>query len=116
MLAHANWDFVHHDEAILIKPKNGRLDFSNSLELEKYLEVFINEENKKLVVLDLQNVAYVDSCALGILVEAHRMLRQKGRLCLCHIHPHIRNLLKLTRLDEVFRLYDDCNEIFGQAA
>lgn len=116
MLMNTQWDFCEREDAILIKPKNGRLDFSNSLDLEKHLNVFIKEQMVSRVVLDLQNVAYVDSCALGILVEAHRMICRKGGLCICHIHPHILNLLKLTRLDEVFRLYDDCEDALGQAA
>ena len=40
MLMNTQWDFCERDDAVLIKPKNGRLDFSNSLDLEKHLDVF----------------------------------------------------------------------------
>lgn len=116
MSEHRNWDFFEHDKAVQIIPKSNRLDFSNSLELEKFLDVFINEQAFSCVIIDLKNVAFMDSCSLGVLIEAHRQLCKKGRLCLCNIHPHIMNLLDMTRLNEVFHIFANCDEIFAPAA
>ena len=61
---------------------------------------------KRSVWLDLQTVTYVDSSFLGALVAAlkHAMTMQCD-LVLLGLQKDIRDLLKLIRLDKVFKIY-----------
>jgi anti-anti-sigma factor len=60
------------------------------------------------VVLDLQNVQYMDSMCVGVLVELLTMLKEAGgRIALANASSNIECLFKLTRLDRVFPICRD---------
>jgi anti-anti-sigma factor len=60
------------------------------------------------VVLDLQNVQYMDSMCVGVLVELLTVLKEAGgRIALANASSNIECLFKLTRLDRVFPICRD---------
>jgi anti-sigma B factor antagonist len=60
------------------------------------------------VVLDLQNVRYMDSMCVGVLVELLTMLKEAGgQIALANASNTIECLFKLTRLDRVFPICRD---------
>ena len=60
------------------------------------------------VVLDLQNVQYMDSMCIGVLVELLTKLREcGGRIALVNTAHNVEYLFKLTRLDRVFPICRD---------
>jgi len=72
-----------------------------------YLEELL-EEGAETVLLDFTAIDHVDSTGLGELVGyLQRFTEQGRRLALLKPHRRILNLLKLTRLDEVFAIYED---------
>lgn len=59
------------------------------------------------LILDLQNVDYVDSAGLGELAHAYTSARTHGtRLVLVHVFGRNRELLELTKLMTVFDVYE----------
>ncbi|MBQ1047324.1 STAS domain-containing protein [Micromonospora sp. C51] len=59
------------------------------------------------VLVDLGGTDLVDSTALGLLVRAHRAAADRGaQLCVASTSPLIRQVLRVTRLDEVFPVAD----------
>ena len=72
-----------------------------------YLEEIL-KEGVSAVLLDMSEIDYVDSTGLGELVGyLQRFSDQGGKLALLKPQARILKLLKLTRLDEVFKIYDD---------
>lgn len=72
-----------------------------------YLEDLLNED-LPCVLVDLSNIDHVDSTGLGELVGYLQRFSEQGRrLALLHPHQRILNLLKLTRLDEIFPIFDE---------
>ncbi len=66
------------------------------------------EEGIPAVLIDLSKIDHVDSTGLGELVGyLQRFTAQGRRLALLRPHRRIMNLLQLTRLNEVFPIYDD---------
>ncbi len=62
----------------------------------------------KHVVLDLQNVQYMDSMCVGVLVELLTALKEAGgRIALVNASANVEYLFKLTRLDRVFPICRD---------
>jgi anti-sigma B factor antagonist len=62
---------------------------------------------KKRIVLDMSNVAYIDSAGLGILVAAHISAKNQGAaLHLCNLGTKFHDVLQLTRLVTVFSVFD----------
>ncbi len=60
------------------------------------------------VLLNLAEVAYIDSSGLGELVSAYvAMHRQDGELKLLHLTRKVHDLLQITKLYTVFDVYDD---------
>jgi len=60
------------------------------------------------VLLDLEDIDYLDSTGLGELVGYLQRFSDAGkRLTLLNPHARVVNLLKLTRLDEVFTVFSD---------
>jgi anti-anti-sigma factor len=60
------------------------------------------------VVLDLQNIQYMDSMCVGVLVELLTTLTEAGgRIALVNASGNVEYLFKLTRLDRVFPICRD---------
>jgi anti-anti-sigma factor len=93
------------------------IDFAttdNNVALERarlfFGEYFLNwSQNWRSIVIDLSAVAYLDSAALGpLLVTSKRLREGGGDLALCGIDaPGLREILTLTRLDQVLTILPD---------
>jgi anti-sigma B factor antagonist len=80
---------------------------------EKIHDAHHNPENEQAggvrhIVLDLQNVQYMDSMCVGVLVELLTTLKEAGgRIALVNAAANVEYLFKLTRLDRVFPICRD---------
>jgi anti-sigma B factor antagonist len=75
---------------------------------EFYREVKGLLPQAKLVVVDLAELAYVDSTGLGVLVRLHASARKLGcEFKLLHLGKQLRNVLKLANLLSVFGQVED---------
>jgi anti-sigma B factor antagonist len=61
------------------------------------------ESGATRIVINLEQVNYVDSAGLGALIEMHRKTKAKGgSLKLCNLGPNLRRALEIARLLPVF--------------
>ncbi|MEH2001427.1 MAG: STAS domain-containing protein [Nostoc sp.] len=68
----------------------------------------------KIVLVDFQDVTFMDSSGLGALVLAFKTLRAADtKLVLCSINEQVRILLELTNMDKVFEIFPS-QDIFNQ--
>ena len=59
-------------------------------------------------LIDFEHVQKIDSTALGMLINVHVIATQmKGRIGIINTGRHIRNLLVLTRLVNIFEHFED---------
>jgi anti-sigma B factor antagonist len=85
---------------------HGRLVAGTSEEF--YQEVKHLLSQRKMVVIDLAELTYVDSTGLGVLVRLYASSRQAGcEFKLLHLGRQLRNLLKMTNLLSVFGQAED---------
>jgi anti-sigma B factor antagonist len=64
-------------------------------------------EGKKKIVLNMDNIKYIDSAGLGILVAAHVSAKTQGAsLHLCHLGSKFQEVLQITKLLTVFEVCD----------
>jgi anti-sigma B factor antagonist len=62
---------------------------------------------KKKIVLNMDNVTFIDSAGLGTLVAAHHSAKSQGAsLRLCHLGSKFQEVLQITKLLTVFEVYD----------
>jgi anti-sigma B factor antagonist len=75
------------------------------------------EQRRATVVVDLSRTEYVDSAGLGTLVLLNKEARAAGScLVLAGLTEHVRDLLRLVRLDEVFTIAATVEEAARAAA
>jgi anti-sigma B factor antagonist len=97
---------IEHDGDTAVVKCHGRLVAGTTEEL--YQEVKDLLAQKKVVVVDLADLAYVDSSGLGTLVRLHASARKLGcEFKLLHLGKQLRNVLKLTNLLSVFSQVED---------
>src|SRR6202142_105413 len=64
-------------------------------------------EGKKKVVLNMDNVTFIDSAGLGPLFAAHHSANTQGAgLRLCHLGSKFQEVLHITKLLTVFEVYN----------
>lgn len=69
------------------------------------------QSGTKVVLIDLQNISFVDSSGLGGLVNAFKALRSAGgRMVLCSVCEQARMLLEITGMDQIFEIFSDQSE------
>ena len=62
-------------------------------------------EGKKKIVLNMDDIKYIDSAGLGILVAAHCSAKSEGAsLVLCHLGSKFQEVLQITKLVTVFEV------------
>jgi anti-sigma B factor antagonist len=72
-----------------------------------YLEELL-QDKVPAVLIDLSGIDHVDSTGLGELVGYLQRFTDEGRrLALLNPHRRILNLLRLTRLDDIFPIFED---------
>ena len=71
----------------------------------------IVDAGANIVLLDFQNVTFMDSSGLGALVLAFKSVRAAGaKLFICSINEQIRILFELTSMDRVFEIFASQDE------
>ena len=84
---------------------NGILDATKSQEFRENITEVL-ESGAKIVLVDFQDVTFMDSSGLGALVLAFKALRAAdSKLVICSINEQIRILFELTGMDKVFEIF-----------
>lgn len=107
--AHMNLKIEKKNEVVIIYVKEERLDAHNSGDLKSEMQRIFEEGNKNILV-DLQEVRFIDSSGLGALVSGFKnAISHHGNLKLSTLQTQVKSMFELTRLHRVF-------EIFGSTA
>ncbi|WP_009634293.1 STAS domain-containing protein [Synechocystis sp. PCC 7509] len=95
-------------QIILVQPQ-GRLDLQGSKALETQLRIVTNAHNAQtLLIIDLEQVEFMDSSGLVAVAKALKMARTNNcRLVLCNLQPPVKLIFELTQLDSVFEIFDN---------
>jgi anti-sigma B factor antagonist len=97
-------------ENVKILSLYGRFDTYNASPARSWIEEATTSMPAYLVV-NLENVQFMDSTALSVLVQGMKRSRQlDGDLRLCNVPASIRMILELTRLDKVFEIFPEENQ------
>lgn len=85
----------------IIEPIRKRLDASLAVRFREELVQLVEQGHRKLVV-NLQQVEFIDSSGLGALVSVMKALGGNQNLVLCQVRETVLGLFKLTRMDKIF--------------
>ena len=96
-----------HDKTTIFDV-SGDIDFANSPEVRQSVLREIRQSRTPRVVVNLSQVAYIDSSGVASLVEGLKASRDLGsRFILFGLSPSAREVLQLSRLIKVFEVYDN---------
>ena len=84
---------------------SGEVDFTSSGAVQSALLAMILPGGG-VVIADLSEVTFLDSSALGVLVQAYRTAREQETRLLVVASEPVRKLLRLTGLDTVLETHD----------
>lgn len=102
-----------HPDLKIIQP-SGILD---SVKGTKFREEVTNliDNGAKIILVDFQDVTFMDSSGLGALVLALKTVRASGaKIFLCAINDQVKMLFELTSMDKVFKIFPNCKEFMNQ--
>jgi anti-sigma B factor antagonist len=101
-------------EAAAIFAVHGELDLHEAPALKERIAAAI-DRGANLIVVDLTEVTFIDSMALGVLLGAINQLRLRGgNLRLVVPNPSIRRIFEISLLDQVFTLDSSRDEAFAR--
>ncbi len=90
----------------------GSLTVMNAPDLRTGLLEVIKANQPKVLALNLAEVDFVDSSALGVFVEARReMTASDGNVTFTNVNKDIRGLMRIMNLESVFNFVDDETEL-----
>jgi anti-sigma B factor antagonist len=92
----------------------GELDLYNAPLVRKALLASVADNPERLVV-DLSEVSFMDSTALGVLVEARASLQNRRALLLAGPGAEARRVLEVSGLDRHFRVHESVEQALTAA-
>ncbi|MEZ4829648.1 MAG: STAS domain-containing protein [Bacteroidia bacterium] len=88
----------------IIKLLEEKLDSRISPELKGEF-INLNAQGSRNIILNLENVKYVDSSGLSAILTANRLCGTSGGiLVICHINSHVEKLIKISHLESVLNI------------
>ncbi len=96
---------------VTILDLQGKLTLGDGDELLRDKINSLVHQDRKKIILNLENVPYIDSAGLGEVVRTYTTVsRQSGSLKLLNLTKRIQDLLSITKLLTVFEVFDSESE------
>ena len=94
-----------HNHKVTLKLE-GNFTYTQRKPFQEMLKA-VNVEPMEHVVIDLSQVAFLDSAALGLLMISHRQLQaEKRTLSLAYPQPTVRQIIELANLHKTIPLIE----------
>ncbi len=88
----------------------GEVDLNHTPAVHRVL-VDTCEAKPDRLIIDLQDVSYLDSSGLGTLVEVFRRVKgYGGQLVICGLNDRVRSVFEITKLDHFFAIRSNLAE------
>lgn len=97
-----------YGEKTVVKLQEARLDAALAVRFKDGLKTLV-DDGVDFMILDLTEVAFMDSSGLGALVGHMKYMGVERKFEICGLTPTVNKVFKLTRMDSVFTIYDTLN-------
>jgi len=95
-----------HDKIVVLYPK-GRLDFTLSMSFEKALGQIVNNHPDKHILLDLNDLEYLNSSSLRVVTVLAQSLRGKNlKLFACQMKGIVKRVMEITNIIELIEIVE----------
>jgi anti-sigma B factor antagonist len=88
----------------------GSLDVQSASGFNQKLKEEINR-GFKIIVVNMENLAYISSAGLGVLINANEHIQKSGgELRLCGLSEKVKNIFRLLGFINLFKIFDSEKE------
>jgi anti-sigma B factor antagonist len=88
----------------------GSLDVQSASGFNQKLQEEI-KRGFKIMVVNMENLAYISSAGLGVLINANELIQKSGgELRLCGMSDKVKNIFKLLGFIDLFKIFDSEKE------
>lgn len=95
------------EKGIAIVHAVGELDLAGAANFRDKLDDLIDQQIARQILLNLEDLTFMDSTGLGILLGRYKKLALVGgKLALCNVSPQIEKIFRLSGLLKLVDLYD----------
>ena len=100
-----------NNEVKVVQPL-GRLDVTTAADFRRQVSDIASIANPpKYLLVDLQEISFMDSSGLGALVSALKSIRNsKGDMVICGANEQVQMLFELTSMTKIFKIYATVDE------
>ena len=92
---------------VVLKPHGNLMGGAETDELERLISQF-DAQGVRALIVNLADVAMMNSLAIGRLISGHVMFKKRGaRMSLCNVDKKIENVFVVTKLALEFNVYPD---------
>lgn len=93
---------LRKEEETLFVDLQGDLDINSNKELKEKVN---SAQGVKKIIINCENLSYVDSTGLGAFISIYKHIKEKGEgLVIRGLKPHIKKIFLITDLDKVFEI------------
>ncbi|MDL4840739.1 anti-sigma F factor antagonist [Aquibacillus rhizosphaerae] len=92
-------------ENVLLVRLSGELDHHAAENLKKEWQIAMREKNAQHVILNLEQLSFMDSSGLGVILGRYKEVKQAGgEMVVCSISPAVKRLFDMSGLFKIIRL------------
>jgi len=90
----------------------GRLDVTTAADFRRQVnDIASIQTPPKYLLVDLQEITFMDSSGLGALVSALKAIRNSsGEMVICGANDQVQMLFELTSMTKIFKIYPSVDE------
>lgn len=80
----------------------GRLDTLTAPNLEKELQAIL--PGLEELVLDFENLEYISSAGLRVLLSAQKVMNGQGKMTVCHVNAAVMEIFEVTGFSDILTI------------
>lgn len=104
---------VEHGSRTVASLSEDRLDAAMAVRFKDALKTIVDEGADDMI-LDMSNVAFMDSSGLGAVVAHMKYMGADRNFEIAGLTPTVEKVFKLTRMDNVFRIHPDVDAALSE--
>ncbi|MBU9714765.1 anti-sigma F factor antagonist [Evansella tamaricis] len=97
-------DLEKRDNVLCVRLE-GELDHHTAMELRESVDTAIKEQRLTHILLNLENLTFMDSSGLGVILGRYKTVQALGgEMVVCSISPQVKRLFEMSGMFKIIRL------------
>lgn len=98
-------EFEHIDRLLIVKI-DGDIDHHSCEEIRSKIDKEIALHNPKAILFDMENVGFMDSSGIGVLIGRYKLIANNGgKAAMTNLRPQVKRLSEICGLQKIIKVY-----------